>query len=360
MSRIQLHEFVEKVDRTKISLQSWSHLGVTTKEVRKILFGDILIDDISGNTTKVVPHTPEEIEALKREFLTGVDLSAHLPAVTKIKTVDGEGVQKFQWKLVYGFGRCEALQGLGQKEYLFVELEGCEDAIDDVKAQENEPLPQRRNTEDDMFQFISEKITSGKVKKTVQAIKAKLKKVYHSRPSQTITKIVDRVLKTHKGIRSQYRLYTSSERIIQWYTHYNSSDLVCSNNYDPLRDMYGRCISSTYLYRLFLGALETYRKTGKFTYFTTHLKAPTKKKNHLKMMQEVYDQYTSIIEDLRYAGIDVIPLVFEGFLPHTTSQNPKYLIVPNEVAKLKAFIGFDEDRYQAVQKSRTGLFKTTP
>lgn len=360
MSRIELANFVETVDRTKIRLQSWSHLGVATKGIREILFKDILIDDISGNTTKVVPHTPEEIEALKREFLTGVDLSAPLPAVTKIKTVDGEGVEGFKWELTYGFGRCEVIRGLGQKSYLFVELEGCEDAIDDVKAQENEPLPQRRNTEDDMFEFISLKIKKGLVKKTEEAIKAKLKKVYHSRHSQTITKIMERVLKTHKGITSQYRLYPSTERIIQWYTHYNSSDLVCSNSYDPLRDMYGRCISSTYLYRIILGALETYRKTGKFTYFTTHLKAPTKKKSHLQMMEDFFDTYISFVEDLRYAGIDVMPLVFEGFLPHTTSQNPKYLIVPEEVAKLKAFIGFDEDRYQAVQKSRTGLFKTTP
>ncbi len=358
--RLPVSEFVKEMPKGEVQIQDWSHLGVKTVKVIEIDFEDIFIDDIENNTTKVLTHTADEIEALKRDFSVGVCTSAFLPAVTKFESELIEGEKAFKYKLQYGFGRCEALLGLNQKRWLFILLEGNDDALEDVKAQENEPPPQRRNTEDDMFHFISKKITSGKLKRTQKAVESKLQKVYPTRSQQIRTKVLNRIISTHSGIKSQYYTYTSKPRIQQWYRNYNSNDLVTSNNYDSVRDMYGRTVACKYLYRIVHQALDTYKKTGKYTYFTVHLKVPSKNTTHAMMIKEVVQSYVDIVSNLRNIGANVIPFVFEGILPYDISQNPKHLIVPAEVRRLKKLTGFNESEYQAVQKSRTGLFKATP
>ena len=138
-------EYFANADISKIPVPDWSHLGVTNpsiKPTRRLNWDVIYIDDIYSNITKVESHTAEEIESLRLSFAAKVDEKQFPPAVI----FRGKGYTQ-PWKLVYGYGRAEALRLLNLSGWFFTILDGNEDQIEDVQAQENELLPKRVNEE---------------------------------------------------------------------------------------------------------------------------------------------------------------------------------------------------------------------
>jgi hypothetical protein len=158
---------------TIVPIPDWNHHDVISKETIVLPFDQIYIDDETGNNTKVETHTPEEIEILKNSFAQGVDLKEFPPAVI----YRGPNYDK-PYMLIYAFGRVEALMLNKQKQWFFTLLEGQEDGLEDVQAEENESLPKTLNKEVDMKFFLSRKIKEGKIKNNEQSIRAKFKKVY--------------------------------------------------------------------------------------------------------------------------------------------------------------------------------------
>ena len=141
-------EYFDNADISKIPVPDWEHLDVispSSNATVKLTWDKIYIDDIDGNITKEEPHTSEEIEALRLSFAAKVDEKEFPPAVI----YRGKEYAK-PWKLVYGYGSCEALRLLNTKGWFFTNLDGTEDALEDVQAQENEMLPKRINEEVDM------------------------------------------------------------------------------------------------------------------------------------------------------------------------------------------------------------------
>ena len=149
-------EYFANADINKIPVPDWSHLGVTSpsiKPTRKLNWDVIFINSVVGNTTKEEAHSPEEIEALRLSFAAQVDEKEFPPAVRY------RGKEyKQPWELLYGFGRSEALRLLNTEGWFFTVLEGTEDALEDVQAQENERLPKRINEEVDMRKFLIQKV----------------------------------------------------------------------------------------------------------------------------------------------------------------------------------------------------------
>ena len=196
-------EYFDNADISKIPVPDWEHLDVispSSNATVKLTWDKIYIDDINGNTTKEEPHTAEEIEALRLSFAAKVDEKEFPPAVI----YRGKEYAR-PWKLVYGYGRCEALRLLNTKGWFFTNLEGTEDALEDVQAQENEMLPKRINEEVDMRKFLIQKVTDGKIEKTEAAIRAKFKKVYPYRRKETMNRVVPQVLK-ELGVKLPYIL----------------------------------------------------------------------------------------------------------------------------------------------------------
>ena len=169
-------EYYNNADINNVPVPDWSHLDVTSptsNSTVRLKWDEIYIDDITGNITKEEAHTAEEIEALRLSFSAQVDTTQFPPAVK----YRGKMYAK-PYQLVYGYGRSDALRLLQTEGWFFTLLEGTEDALEDVQAQENEMLPKRVNEEVDMRKFLIQKVTDVKIEKTEEAIRSKFKKGY--------------------------------------------------------------------------------------------------------------------------------------------------------------------------------------
>ena len=317
-------EYFENGNINNVPVPDWSHLKVkspTSSPTVKLEWEQIYIDDIKGNLTKEKPHTAEEIEALRLSFSTQVDTTQFPPAVV----YRGKEYAK-PWKLVYGYGRGEALRLLKTKGWFFTVLEGTDDALEDVQAQENELLPKRINEEIDMRKFLIQKVIDGKIDKTEQAIREKFRKVYPYRRKETMNRVIPQVL-AELGVELPYILYTSVPKVQDWINNHSKEEYVIGGEFDKERDMYGVQMKEGYQWRAVINAIITYANTGKKTYVICHCGAPTKKQTFSikrKKILEVFDNLQSSLEKL---GLKIWPIVVLGALPQDRkNENLKVLV----------------------------------
>jgi len=317
-------EYFASADISKVPVPDWNHLDVTSPTENptiRLEWDQIYQDDITGNVTKEEPHTAAEIEALRLSFAAKVDEKEFPPAVK----YRGKEYAK-PWQLVYGYGRSEALRLLNTEGWFFTVLEGTEDALEDVQAQENELLPKRVNEEVDMRKFLIKKVNDGAIKKTETAIRAKFEKVYHYRPKEVKNRVVPQVLK-ELGVQLPYILYTSTPKVQDWIDNHSKEDYVIGGNFDSDRDMYGIVMKEGYQYRAVMNAYQTYKETGKFTSVIFHCGAPTKKATFDKKRKQVMKGFEDIRISLENAGVKVWPIKVLGALPQDReSENLKLLV----------------------------------
>jgi len=325
-------EYFDNADINNVPVPDWSHLDVTSptnNSTVKLNWDQIYIDDIDGNVTKEEPHTPAEIEALRLSFAAQVDEKEFPPAVK----YRGKEYAK-PWKLVYGYGRSEALRDLNTKGWFFTNLEGTEDALEDVQAQENEMLPKRINEEVDMRKFLIQKVTDGKIEKTETAIRAKFKKVYPYRRKETMNRVVPQVLK-ELGVKLPYILYTSKSKVQDWIDNHSKIDYIIGGEYDAERDMYGVQMKEGYQWRVVINAIITYAATGKKTYVIFHCGAPTKKQTFSIKREKVLKIFANLRSALEKTGLKVWPIVVLGALPQDRkNDNLKELVKVGDNAKV--------------------------
>ena len=318
-------EYFASADISKVPVPDWSHLDVTSPTKNptiRLEWDQIYQDDITGNVTKEEPHTAAEIEALRLSFAAKVDEKEFPPAVK----YRGKEYAK-PWQLVYGYGRSEALRLLNTKGWFFTVLQGTEDALEDVQAQENELLPKRINEEVDMRKFLIKKVNDGAIKKTEKAIRAKFNKVYPYRRKEVENRVVPQVL-TELGVQSPYILYTSAPKAQDWIDNHSREEYVIGGEFDSDRDMYGIVMKEGYQYRAVMNAYQTYKETGKFTEVIFHCGAPTKNATFDKKRKQVMKGFEDIRSSLEYAGVNVVwPIKVLGALPQDReSENVKLLV----------------------------------
>ena len=317
-------EYFANADINKIPVPDWSHLDVTSptdSPTIKLNWDLIHIDDIEDNSTKEEPHTAAEIETLRLSFSAKVEEREFPPAVQ----YRGKQFAK-PWKLVYGFGRAEALRLLNTKGWFFTNLEGDEDAIEDVKAQENELLPKRVNEEVDMRKFLIGKVVSGKIEKSETAIRAKFRKVYPFRKKEVENRVVPQVL-SELGVKLPYVLYTSTPKVQDWIDNHSRDDYVINNEFDKERDVYSIVMKEGYQYRAVLKAYQTYEETGKKTGVIFHCGAPTSKATLNKKRDKVLQDFNSLKKTLFSCGTKIWPIEILGALPQDREKdNIKELI----------------------------------
>ena len=320
--RYSLENYIETVDLDHVAVPDWSHLNVNSKETLILSFDDIHIDDITGNNSKEETHTHEEIENLRMSFSSFVDTSEFPPAVRK-----REDKEK-KYELVYGFGRSEAIQALKQKKWTFTLLEGSDDGIEDVQASENEGLPKRLNKEVDMIKFLSNKIRSGSIKNSEDAIRKKFKKVYSNRTKDVENRVVQMVISS-SDTPQPYQMYTSVPRVKQWLENHSSEEYCIGGDYDENRDACGVVIKQGYLYRVVCQALRRYRESGNYTYIIGHVDSPTKNATIDSKRKAMLKELEELKLDMQHSspnGFDW-PIWFMGFLPQDKSkENLKELV----------------------------------
>ena len=309
-----------------IPIPDWTHANVISKDTIILNFDDIYIDDIDGNTTKVESHTAEEIEIIKNSFAEGVDLKEFPPAVR----YRGHQYDK-PYEAVYGYGRCEGLQLNKQKSWFFTVLEGDDDAIDDVKAMENEQLPKRINKEVDMRKFLADKVKQGKIANNEKDIREKFRKIYTNRDKTVMNRVVQQVMEA-LNTPQPYILYTSTPRVQQWLDNHSSESYCIEGEYDDKRGMVGVHIKEGYQYRVVIAAIERYYKTGERTYVIGHFSAPTKKATLNSKRKKFIQEFDDIRKALESCGLNIWPIEIMGFLPQDKEKdNLKKLVKVSSV-----------------------------
>jgi hypothetical protein len=312
------------VDPDVIGLPDFSFLGVDTLGTEIIAFDQIYIDDLTGNLTKEETHTGAEIEALRISFSTGGIITEEFPpAVVR----QPEGSAK-PYKLVYGYGRCEALQELQQERWFFTVLEGTEDALFDVKAFENEQPPKRINKEVDMKKYLMQKVLTGKIPNTEEAIRKQFKLVYPNRGKEVCNRVVQMV--TFGAQTPQdFILYPSTARVKQWIENHSALELKVDGEFDAERDMYGTVCKEGYQYRTVLNAVKRYRETGKNTYVIGHFGPLTKRATIDGKREKFIEEFNDVKDALEQCGLTVWPIEVLGYLPQIPSVDSlKYLVDP--------------------------------
>jgi len=320
---VHLHEALT-VDPDRIAVPDYTHLNVISLGTEIISWDKIYIDDHTENTTKEDTHTPEEIEALRISFATGgLMLSEFPPAVVKT-----DGLTK-PYKLVYGFGRSEALQLLKTQKWFFTVLEGDNESLLDVKAFENEQPPKRINKEVDMKKYLHGKVLRGMIPNTEEAIRKKFKDVYPNRGKDVCNRVIQMVM--HQADTPQpYYIYTSSPRVKQWIENHSSENIKVDGDWDPERDMYGVQCKEGYQYRVVLNAIKRYRETGKKTYVVGHFGPITKRATIDGKREKFVAEFSDIRDALSNCGLKTWPIDVLGFLPQVKqTDNWKVLVKAN-------------------------------
>ncbi len=306
---MSIQNYLDNYNLKNVPVPDWTNLGVLSKDTIRLSWDQIYIDDIGENNAKVEAHTPEEIESLRLSFAEGVSPAEFPPAVI----YRGKEFAK-PYKLVYGFGRSEALRLLKTKEWNFTLLEGSEDGIEDVQASENEGFPKRLNAEVDMRKFLIGKVTTGKIAKTESAIRAKFRKVYPNRKKEVENRVVPQVL-SELGVPQPYILYTSSAKVQDWLENNSRETYYTDREFDKSRDMYGVQMKEGYQYRVVLNAINKYVETGKKTYVIYHCGAPTKTATLTQKRKKVIENFEEMRKNLKSLGLNVWPIVYMGALP---------------------------------------------
>ena len=324
---IDLNSYIDNVDLDKVPQPDWNDLDVTFKETIKLPWDKIHIDPAS-NDTKVEAHTSQEIEVLRLSFAKGVYTNEFPPAVV----YQGKTYAK-PWKLIYGFGRQEALDGLKTKEWVFSYLEGTEDAIEDVQAAENEGLPKRLNMEVDMRRTLIRKVTEGKIAKTETAVRAKFSKIYKTRPASVKNRVVAQVLE-ELSIPVPYTIYTSTAKIKLWLSQHSKEEYKIDGEFDKERDMFGVTMKEGYQYRTVLYAIKRFVEEqglfgGKKTYVIGHCGAPTKIKSLAVKRKHIMEEFDAIKKNLMSLGMksENWPIVYMGSLPQDNDNEDKKILV---------------------------------
>jgi len=343
MAILSIEDFL-KTDSSKIALPDWSNLDVVSLKNIKVPFDMIYIDDEILQKTKVETHTPQEIEALRMSFSSGVD-TMELPGGVSFRGSNKEDLALWMngkisnaelklrtgmdkpFQLVYGFGRNEAQVELGQKEWFFTVLSGTPDQLEDVQAAENEGHPKRINKEIDMRFHLKRKIDSGRIAKTEDAILREFKRIYPRRDASTRGRVISAIIE-ECNVPQPFRTYTSPARIQQWIDNHSSETYVIGGELDEEKNTHGVSIGPGYLYRVVAQAAKRYRKTGRYTYIIAHVGNPTKTQSihekRAKMLQELED----LQEDFAACGMREFPIYFRGFLPQIRDGEDMKKLVP--------------------------------
>ena len=324
---IDLNSYINTVDLDNVPQPDWNDLDVTFKETIKLSWDKVYIDH-DQNQTKVEPHTAQEIETLRLSFAKGVYTNEFPPAVV----YQGKNIAK-PWKLIYGFGRSEALDELKTKEWVFSHLEGTEDAIEDVQAAENEGLPKRLNMEVDMKRTLIRKVTSGKIERTETAVRAKFSKIYKTREAKVKNRVVQQVLE-ELSIPIPYTIYTSTAKIKTWLSNNSKEEYKIDGEFDKERDMFGVTMKEGYQYRTVLYAIKRFVEEkslfgGKKTYVIGHCGSPTKVKSLAVKRKHIVEEFDAIKNNLISLGMEPEkwPIVYMGSLPQDNDNEDKKILV---------------------------------
>lgn len=335
---IPIEYYMQNYNPKDVTVPKWEHLGVSTVDTRKIAFDDIyIVSDTVGdkgeNITRAERHTSSEIENLRQSFGRGVDTHEAPPAVIEVPLEDRAMYNGKRYKLVYGYGRSEAIKHF-VKYYFFSVLNGTQDKIEDVMAAENEgPLPKRVNTEADMINFLQRKLSGG-LANTEEALREKFVQIYPNQPLSMQNKVVAEVMKLNNTPIIHFS-YTSKIHIKDWLVNYcdlnwSKNPHVFNGEYDP--DLERCCVvaKSGYAWKNLVAAVQRYHKHGYKTYVFGYISAPDNNSSYKEERKAYLKEWDDLKPPFRSCGMkdENWPVEVYGFLPQQVNKEDMTKIIP--------------------------------
>jgi hypothetical protein len=246
-----------------------------------------------------------------------------MPPVVRrnVRVVDG---QNYDWELICGNHRVEALSTCGYEEWIFDVYEfalnglSFEDSVRTFQLQENDHEPQLESSQDDVVNVISRLIKHGSrlVDNSEKSIANYVSTFLPNVHWQTQSKIVRSVVAAN-GSYQDIVTYTRDD-VKRWL--YQNTSYKNEGEYDKHRDAYGWSCLSRYEHEVVFNMIKKFSETKKKSYVIAHTSAPTKDRDLHSKRVDIFENFRKIEESL----VDMIhfynehksfPWHLEGYLP---------------------------------------------
>jgi len=290
----------------------YNHVGDkwNTKPVW-IEFSKIRALDEQRGEGRLNPHTPEEIQQLKHSFLNGIQIWQELPAVTY--NTD-PAFEKFDYNMVFGYGRVEGLLEAGQTGHWFWIVEGTEYQISWIKIIENVRLaPEFKQGEGLIAHHLNNLLAKGVILNSEDKIRAEIKKQMPNISKTSLGRITTTIFETH-DTPLRYQTWGKA-KIKKWLEERadQSASFETGGNFDIKRSRHGYATKN--VLDPLHNALMKYASTGKKSYVVLHVNAPHASGNLYDLRKAQVDTLKKYANAYSKSGMKSNPLEILGFMP---------------------------------------------
>jgi hypothetical protein len=296
--------------------------GSKFEKYETIPFSKIYQPSPNENYARKKGKDAAHIQSLKVCFSHGIDYSQMPPIVyKKHQIIDGV---HYDYVLIAGWHRFEALQSLGYDKWIFGVYQLAQDGYSfeesyvTLQNLENNHKAQKDSSEEDISNSIGRLISHGSklVTKDEASIRDYVEMVCSNKAWQTKAKIVRMAVRA-SGAHQDVVTYTADDAF-KWIA--KETDFVVAGEFDNKRKKYGWTVLEGYEYEYVVSAAKKFAESGKGSYFVCHTKPPTEKKDvndKREGMLKAFNQLDNALLEVfdYYKKNNKFPWNVEGFLP---------------------------------------------
>jgi hypothetical protein len=324
---------VNTLDPKLVTFMALNSPGAKFDKYEVITLSKIYQPAPNENYTRKKGKDISHVQSVKICLTPGIDYSIMPPLVyKKHQIIDGV---HYDYVLVAGWHRMEALQSLGYDKWIFGVYQlaqdgySFEESYGTLQNLENNHKAQKESSEEDISNSIGRLITHGSklVTKDENSIRDYVNFVCSNKPWQTRSKIVRMAVRA-SGAHQDVVTYTADDAF-KWIA--KETDFVVAGEFDNKRKKYGWTVLEGYEYEYVVSAAKKFAESGKESYFVCHTKPPTEKKNvtdKREGMMRSFNQLDNALLEVfdYYKENGKFPWSVEGFLPQDKKLGENELI----------------------------------
>lgn len=311
-----------KLDNTLVTAPVFATPGIKFVKHEVIDLDMIYIPPMVDNPVRKRGKDPHNVDRLAQSLSRGIQYDKVPPIVRKnSRIVDGK---HYTYELICGNHRCEALQKIGKKEWIFsvyeVSINGIsyEDSVRTLQLVENDHSPALESSDEDISNVVSRLIEKGStlVGNDEQSIRDYVETYCQNKAWQTKAKIVRQAVR-QVGAYQDVVTYTANDAY-KWIS--SKTDYTVAGRLDNTRRQYGWTVLEGYEYEYVISAARKLHETGKPSYFICHTKAPTEARSLEERREEMVQNFNDLGEMILtcadyYSKHGEFPWEIRGFLP---------------------------------------------
>jgi hypothetical protein len=284
------------------------------------------------NPTRKDGLDEQNIKDLEQSFLNQGVIWSHKPMCVRWNPQVIDGVS-YDYELIAGNHRFEALENIGQKSWYFAVYELAVDGISYSKSRmffqliENNHDPRKSSTMADIINATSWLVGRGELAADEKSVKEFIDETCFNKAATSRGQIVAAVLQLN-GISQSIVTYTTkgAANFIA-----KSTDYTNCGKLDKKRNKHGWTVKEGYEYEFIMSAVKKFAQTGKESYFVCHTKAPTETMTLEDKRQKMKDTFGTL-EDSLITVVDFynkkgrFPWEVEGFMAQDHDKEEKGVV----------------------------------